>query len=185
MVVPADLAGADTRVLYSAVVGAVMLERLLELRIANRNTARALAEGGREHGAGHYPVMVVLHTTFLLACLAEVWWLDRPWIAALGLPCAAALCGTMALRYWVVATLGPRWTTRVICVPGAPAITGGPYRFHRHPNYVAVVVEIAALALMHTAWLTAAVYSIANALLLRTRIRVEERALREHGAYGT
>lgn len=177
-----DIAGIDSRVIYTAIVGAVMAERIVELRISNRNTARALARGGREFGARHYPVMVTLHTTFLLACLAEVWWLDRPWSWPLAVTCGVALCATMALRYWVVATLGERWTTRVICVPGLPVVRGGPYRFCRHPNYVGVVVEIAALALLHTAWITAAVYSLLNGLLLRTRIRVEEAALREHCA---
>ena len=84
---------------------------------------------------------------------------------------------TMALRYWVVSTLGDRWNTRVICVPGEPLITGGPFRYIRHPNYVAVVAELAALPLVHTAWMTAAVFGVANLLILRVRIRVENDAL--------
>lgn len=93
----------------------------------------------------------------------------------------AALVGSLVLRYWVVATLGHRWTTRVVCLAGVPLIAEGPYRWLRHPNYLAVAVEIVALPLIHTAWWTAGLVSLVNAALLRVRIRVEERALRRYG----
>jgi methyltransferase len=121
--------------------------------------------------------MVLLHTLFLVSCVSEVWVLGREaaaWLAAVML---AMLAGAMALRYWVIATLGRRWTTRVVCQPGAPLIEAGPFRYLRHPNYLAVVTEIAALPMVHGAWLTALVFSALNAALLRVRIRVEENVL--------
>jgi methyltransferase len=95
----------------------------------------------------------------------------------------AVVAVAMALRYWAIATLGERWNTRVICLPETPAVTGGPYRFVRHPNYVAVTLEVAALPLVHSAWITAVVFSAASFFLLRNRIRVEEAALRTHADY--
>lgn len=169
----------DSVALYGALVGLVGLERLYELRLSRRNAEAAFAQGGVERGQGHFGVMKLLHTGFLLACPLEVWALDRPFLPALGLPMLALLCGTMALRYWAISTLGERWNTRVIVVPGLPPVTGGPYRFIRHPNYVAVVLELAALPLVHSAWLTAAGVSLANAALLWVRIRSEEAALAE------
>jgi methyltransferase len=142
-----------------------------------------MAQGGVEVGEDHYRWMVVVHTLFLIACPAEVWLLDRPFVPWLAAAMLALLAGTMALRYWAISTLGKRWTTKVVCVPGLPVVTGGPYRFVRHPNYVAVVLEIAALPLIHTAWLTAAVFSLANIFVLRTRIRVEEEALSRYNDY--
>ena len=173
----------DTRVLFTLILAAVAVERLVELRISNRNARRALARGGVEAGAGHYRVMVVLHTLFLASCLAEVWWLSPPFVPVLAVVMGAALAATMALRYWAIASLGDRWNTRVICLPGLPAVRRGPYRWLRHPNYLAVVVEIIALPMIHTAWRTALLFGIANLILLRVRIRVEETALRTHADY--
>ncbi len=178
-----EILGIDTRVLYSLLLGAVVLERLVELAITQRNRAWALAQGGLEIGEGHYPWMVALHTLLLIACPAEVWLLDRPFVPGLALVMSILLVLTMALRYWAIATLGKRWTTRVVCVPGLPVITGGPYRFLRHPNYLAVVIEVLVLPLVHTAWLTALLFSIGNLFVLRTRIAVEEGALDEHNDY--
>ena len=178
-----DLAGYDTRLLYSILLATVVAERLMELAITQRNRAWALSRGGLEVGRDHYRWMVVVHSAFLVACPAEVWLLGREFDPRLGLPMLALLALSMALRYWAVSTLGKRWTTRVICVPGLPVITGGPYRFVRHPNYVAVIVEILALPLVHSAWMTAIVFSVANLLVLRTRIRVEESALDEYNNY--
>ena len=111
------------------------------------------------------------------ACPLEVWLLDRPFLPPLAAAAGLALALTMALRYWVIATLGDRWCTRVLVPPGEPRITGGPYRFLRHPNYLAVAVEVFALPLVHTAWLTAAVLGGANLAVLAVRIRAEDRAL--------
>jgi methyltransferase len=167
----------DTRLLYLVLVAAVAAGRLIELRIAERHRRSLLARGGFEAGAGHYPWMVALHTAFLFSCPLEVWLLDRPFIPALAAAMLALLLGAVALRWWVIATLGERWTTRILILPGAPPVAGGPYRVLRHPNYLAVVTEIAALPLVHTAWITALAFSVLNIWLLRVRIRAEEAAL--------
>ena len=167
----------DGRVLFTLLVLLVAGERLIELAISRRHERRLRARGARESGQGHYPAMVLLHTAWLLACPLEVWLLDRPLVPPLALAAGIALAATMALRYWVIATLGDRWCTRVLVPPGEPRITGGPYRFLRHPNYLAVAVEVFALPLVHTAWLTAAVLGGLNLAVLAVRIRAEDRAL--------
>jgi methyltransferase len=168
----------STQTLYLLLIGAVVLERLLELLLTSRNLAWARERGAREHGRDHYPWMVAVHASFLVACPAEVIALDRPFLPWLGVPMLALAAAAMALRYWAIAALGRRWTTKIVVVPGLPVVTGGPYRWLRHPNYLAVAVEVAALPLIHTAWITASVWSVANALVLRARIRSEETALR-------
>ncbi|MDA5139925.1 isoprenylcysteine carboxylmethyltransferase family protein [Streptomyces sp. AD681] len=162
---------------YALLVLAVAAERLAELVVARRNAAWTLARAGVEHGRGHYPVMVALHTGLLACCLLEPLLADRPFLPALGWPMLALALLAQALRWWCIATLGPYWNTRVIVVPGARLIGAGPYRFLRHPNYVAVAVEVAALPLVHSAWLTAAVFTAANAMLLTVRLRCENTAL--------
>jgi methyltransferase len=121
--------------------------------------------------------MAAMHTAFLVACIAEVAVADRPFLPWLGWPMLALVVASQALRWWCIATLGHQWNTRVIVVPGLPLVSAGPYRWLRHPNYVAVVVEVAALPLVHTAWVTALVFTLANAAVLAVRIPVEERAL--------
>lgn len=162
---------------YLALIAAVAAERLVELVVSKRNLAWSLARGGTEYGFGHYPVMVVLHVGLLVGCVLEPVLLDRPFLPALGWPMLAAVLASQALRWWCIATLGTQWNTRVVVVPGASRVVSGPYRWLSHPNYVAVVVEGFALPLVHTAWLTAAVFTVLNALLLRTRLRVENTAL--------
>jgi methyltransferase len=166
-----------TRAAFVALVGLVAVQRLLELRLSNRHVRQALARGGIEYGAPTYRYMVALHAAALTAAPIEVLWRHRPWIPPLGLTVLALLAGMQALRYWAIRTLGDRWMTRVICVPGDRMISGGPYRFMRHPNYLAVCAELAALPLVHTAWVTALVASVANAAILRQRIAIEEAAL--------
>jgi len=178
------LLGLDSRLLYTLLVALVAAGRLVELRIAERNRARLLARGGVEAAPGHYRWMVLLHTGFLIACPLEVWLLDRPFLPPLGAAMLLLLALATALRWWVIRTLDGRWTTRIVVLPGTPPVTGGPYRFIRHPNYLAVCAEIAALPLVHTAWLTALVFSALNALVLRVRIRAEERALASLTSYG-
>ena len=163
--------------LYVVVVLAVGVERLVELVVDKRNLAWALERGGVETGFGHYPSMVVLHTALLVGCLVEVLALDRPFVPALGWAMVVLVLAAQGLRWWCIRTLGPQWNTRVVVVPGLPLVGGGPYRFLRHPNYVAVVVEGFALPLVHSAWVTAAVFTLANAALLTVRIRTEARAL--------
>lgn len=163
---------------YTALILAVGLERIAELVVSARNARWAFARGGVEEGRGHFPAMVVLHTALLLGCLVEVAVADRPFLPWLGIPMLALALGSQVLRWWCIASLGPRWNTRVIVVPGLPLVTRGPYRWLRHPNYVAVVVEGFALPLVHTAWVTALVFTVLNAvLLLRFRIPAEEAAL--------
>ena len=160
---------------YVALIAAVAGERLAELVLSRRHLAWALARGGREYGFGHYPFMVVLHTGLLLGCVAEA--AQRPFIPALGWSMLAVVVLAQALRWWCIATLGPRWNTRIIVIPGLPLVDSGPYRWMRHPNYVAVVLEGIALPLVHTAWITAALFTLANAGLLRVRISAENTAI--------
>ena len=167
----------NTAVLYAGLIAATGLERLAELVVARRNAAWSFERGGVEFGQGHYPFMVFLHTGFLLGCVAEVWLLGRTFIPTLGVPMLALALGCQALRWWCITTLGARWNTRVIIVPGLAPITHGPYRFFRHPNYVAVVLEGIALPLVHSAWITALVFTILNAGLMVVRITTENRAL--------
>ncbi|MEU0274996.1 isoprenylcysteine carboxyl methyltransferase family protein [Streptomyces sp. NPDC006307] len=162
---------------YVVLVLAVGVERVAELVVARRHTRWSLARGAVESGRGHYPVMVVLHTGLLVGCLAEVWAAGRPFPPVLGWAMVAVVVAAQALRWWCVYTLGPRWNTRVLVVPGLPLVSGGPYRWLRHPNYVAVVVEGLALPLVHGAWVTAALFTVANGVLLSVRIRCEEAAL--------
>lgn len=162
---------------YLALVAGVGVQRLVELRRAKENVRWALEHGGREVGKGHYPVMVALHTAFLVSCGAEVVFLHRTFPGALGWLALVGVLLAQALRQWAMETLGPRWTTRIVVVPGLPPVTGGPYRFLRHPNYLAVALELALLPLVQDAWITAVVFSLANGALLAVRIRSEERAL--------
>ncbi len=166
-----------SEVLFTVLIVAVALERLAELVVSKRNAAWSFARGGVETGQRHYLVMVVLHSGFLVGALVEVW-LRRPdFVPALGFSMLALVLASQALRWWCITTLGPRWNTRVIVVPGLPLVTGGPYRFLSHPNYVAVVVEGLALPLVGSAWITALVFTVLNAALLTVRLRVENAAL--------
>lgn len=163
---------------YLVLVLATGVERLAELVISARNARAAFAQGGVEHGRAHFPWMVALHTGLLAACLAEVFYGDRPFLPWLGWSMLALVVLSQALRYWCIATLGRQWNTRVIVVPGLHLVARGPYRWLRHPNYLAVVVEGFALPLVHTAWITALAFTVLNAvLLLGFRIPVENRAL--------
>jgi methyltransferase len=162
---------------FTALVALVGVERLAELVVSKRNAAWSLERGGQETGRGHYPVMVVLHTGLLVGMLVEAW-LRRPDVApALAATMLALVLASQGLRWWCITTLGPRWNTRVIVVPGLPLVSSGPYRLFRHPNYVAVVVEGVALPLVHAAWVTALVFTVANAALLTVRLRAENEAL--------
>jgi methyltransferase len=149
----------------------VTLERLIELGYARRNTRRLLERGASEHGAAHYPLIVAVHALWL----AALWWLaptravDGFW---LGLFILIEL-----MRAWVLATLGPRWTTRIIVLPGEPLVTSGPYRLVNHPNYWVVIGEIAVLPLVFGLWLVALVFTLLNAAALAVRIHAENQAL--------
>lgn len=155
----------------AAILALVTLQRLAELVIARRNTSRLLANGAYEIGAGHYPLIVGVHA----------FWLATLWYMAPGRPILWSLIGLFLMlqlgRLWVLATLGGRWTTRIIILPGAPLVTGGPFRFVRHPNYLVVAAEIAILPLAFGLWPVALFYSALNAAILAIRISAEEEAL--------
>ena len=162
---------------YYVVLLAVGFERIAELVVAKRNAAWSLARGGVESGFGHYPVMVVLHVGLLVGCLIEPIAGHRTFEPLLAWPMIALVLAAQGLRWWCIATLGPQWNTRVIVVPGLPLVRTGPYRWFNHPNYVAVVVEGAALPLAGSAWITAVTFACLNAALLTVRLRCEVRAL--------
>jgi methyltransferase len=154
------------------ILSLVTVQRLVELFIAQAHTRSLLARGAHEVGAGHYPLIVAVHVA----------WLATLWLLAPGRPIIWPLIGLFlvlqCMRLWVLATLGERWTTRIIVLPGAPLVTNGPYRWLRHPNYVVVVGEIAALPLAFGLVWVALVFSLLNAAVLVIRVRAESGALR-------
>jgi methyltransferase len=160
-------------VLGSLILGLVTLQRLGELVLARRNTARLLERGGREVGAAHYPLIVALHAAWLIGLwILVIWWApDTSW------PWLIVFAALQALRAWVMVALGPRWTTRIIVLPGAPLVTAGPYRFVSHPNYLVVAAEILVLPLVFGLVWYGILFSVLNALVLWIRIRAEEAAL--------
>jgi methyltransferase len=167
-------------VAYLLLLAGTSAERFLELAVSVRNARWAFARGGRETGRGHFPPMVALHTALIVACALEPLLAGRPFLTALAVPAAVLALASQALRWWCIRTLGPRWNTRIIVVPGLPLVRRGPYRLLPHPNYVAVVLEGLALPLIASGWVTAVVFSALNAvLLLGFRIPAEERALTE------
>jgi methyltransferase len=168
---------------YFGLIGCVVVQRVLELRVSRRNEQALLAEGATEHAAEQMPFMVALHTAWLISCALEVMFFRRPFNAWLGITALLLFCVGQALRLLAIQALDDRWTVKVITLPGAPAISDGIFRYLRHPNYLGVVLEIAMLPLVHSAWFTALAFSLANGLLLRARIRAEERALSETGDY--
>ena len=163
--------------LYIALVLLVGIERVVELGLSKRHLAWSLARGGQEFGGGHYPAMVLLHTAFLLGAIVEVLVAHRPFYSWLGWPMLAVVVAAQALRWWCIGSLGRYWNTKVVVIPGDVLVTTGPYRWLRHPNYVAVVAEGVALPLVHSAWVTALVFTALNGWLLRVRISTENAAL--------
>jgi methyltransferase len=162
---------------FTLLILAVGVERLAELRLSKRNLSWSRERGGVEYAPKHYPVMVLLHTGLLAGCLLEVWLGDRSFVPALGWPMLAVVLLTQALRWWCIATLGHRWNTKIVVLPDVALVSVGPYRWLRHPNYLAVVAEGLALPLVGSAWITATVFTLANAALLTVRIRAENAAL--------
>ena len=154
-----------------ALLAFVTLQRLVELPIAAANRKRLLAAGGHEVGAGHYPLIVAVHA----AWLATLWWLapGRP----IHLPFLALFILIELGRIWVLRTLGPRWTTRIIVVPGEKLVASGPYRYLNHPNYLVVIGEIGVLPLVFGLWQVALAFSLLNAAMLTIRVRAENEAL--------
>ncbi len=149
----------------------VSLQRLSELLIARSNTAALLARGAVEHGASHYPVMVLLHAAWLVG----LWWFG--WHAAVIWPLMWVYLALQGFRVWILSTLGRRWTTRILTVPHETLVAQGPYRFMRHPNYVLVLLEVPVLPLaLGLPWF-ALVFGVLNIAMLLWRIRIEEAAL--------
>jgi len=163
--------GGSRLILNIAILALVTLQRIGELWLSNRNTRRLLAKGAREYSSGHYPLIVALHVSWL----AALWWLAplrtiQPFWLALFVLIEMA-------RLWVLASLGERWTTRIIVLPDAPLVSRGPYRWVSHPNYAVVIAEILVLPLVFGLWRTALVFSLLSAMLLAVRIPAENRAL--------
>ena len=157
---------------FAAIILAVVtLQRIGELLLARRNTQRLMARGAIEVGAGHYPLIVALHT----AWLAALWLFGRD--QAVNLAGLTIFVMLQALRLWILASLGSRWTTRILVLPGEPLIASGPYRYFSHPNYAVVAGEIAVLPLALHLPLVALIFTILNAAVLAIRIRVETQAL--------
>jgi methyltransferase len=155
-----------------ALLALVVVLRLVELVHARRNTQALRRRGAVEIGSGHYPLLVVLHAAWLASLFLLV-----PADAPVSLPWFVLFLLLQGARLWVILTLGPWWTTRIMTLPEAPLVRRGPYRFLRHPNYAVVAAEIAVLPLVFGAWRLALIFSLLNALLLGWRIRIEERAL--------
>ncbi|GAA1806763.1 isoprenylcysteine carboxyl methyltransferase family protein [Actinomadura chokoriensis] len=168
---------------YAGLIALVAAERLAELAMARRNRAWAMRNGGVEHGARHYPLIAAAHVGLLGGALLEA--RRTRFVPSIGWPMLALTASAQALRWWCIASLGTRWNTRVIVVPGMPLVARGPYRRLRHPNYAAVVAEGVGLPLVHTAWRTALLFTTANLWLLRTRVRVENAALGHAGTSST
>ena len=161
--------------MYYVLIAAVVVERLVELVVSKRHARWAFSQGGVEFGRSHYPFMVIVHIGLLVGCVVEAAF--RPFVPWLGWPMFAVVLLSQALRWWCVTSLGQRWNTLVIIVPGLPLVKRGPYRFLKHPNYVAVVAEGIALPLVHSAWITALAFTVLNAFVLAKRIKVENAAL--------
>jgi methyltransferase len=168
-----------TRLLFVGFVAGLGLQRLFELRLSRRNELMMRQRGGREHAPETYRWIVTLHAAWFAAMLLEVFAGGRKFRAWLALPALVVFAAGQALRLTAIRTLGWRWSTRVMTVPGEAPVRHGIYRYIRHPNYLGVELEILAAPLVHSACLTSAVFGVANTLLLRDRIRREEQALHD------
>jgi methyltransferase len=169
--------------LFFALCLAVGSARLIELRVSRRRQRRLQAQGVARVREPHFPVMVALHTSVLVAAALEAWLLQRPAIPAVTVVAVLVLVAANALRLWVIATLGPHWNVQIMDSSSLGVVTSGPFRYIRHPNYVAVFVELLALPLVHGAWITATAGAIVHLWVLHHRIRAEEGALMANPRY--
>lgn len=172
-----------TKYLFTAIVLAVILQRLLEVPYSDRNKAEILQQGGREHGDNLLGLVKVLQVSWWLGMITEVWYLNRPFLPVLAAVALTATITGQVLRYLSMLALKWRWTLPIMTVPKMPVVTSGVYRYLRHPNWLGVILEIAFLPLIHSAYLTAIAFSLANAWLMSQRIQTEERALAENSNY--
>lgn len=162
---------------FVLLIAAVGVERVIELVISQRHITWAKQRGGVELGREHYLAMVAIHVGLLVGSVLEVVLLGRVFMGWLGWPALVGVGLAQGLRWWCIVTLGHQWNTRIVVIPGAGRVTGGPYRRFRHPNYLAVAVEGVCLPLVHTAWITATVFTLANTWVMRQRVPAENRAL--------
>lgn len=169
--------------LYCALVVLVALQRSAELRVSRRNEAYIRRLGGVEHAPGHFRAMQLLHGTWLAGCLLEVKLLQPAFHWPLGVAALLLFAAGQGLRLSAMRHLAWRWSVRIYTVPSMRPVTTGIYRYLRHPNYLGVALEVAALPLVHGAWRTALVYTLLNGALLVVRIKAEERALEQGGGY--
>lgn len=174
---------AVTRIAFLGLIGVVALLRLVELRISRRNERRMIARGARPAPDPSFRWMVLLHTGVLAGAAAEVWWLHRPFLPVLAVTMGILFLAANALRWWVITTLGKQWCVEVVDAGRLGVVSCGPFRYVRHPNYDAVFLEMLALPLIHTCWLTALVGTAAHALVLRSRVRAEDAVLLANPEY--
>ncbi len=166
-----------TRIVFTGIVIAVVIQRLLELRISKRHIALLLAEGGKEHSSNSLWMVKTLQISWFIAMVVETWVLSRPFVPTLAAAAILATVTGQGLRYLSMQALGQRWTLPIVTVPGRPVVTEGVYRYIRHPNWLGVFLEITMLPLIHSAYLTAILFTLANSLLMARRIQAEEQAL--------
>lgn len=172
-----------SRIAYIVLLGAVGAGRFLELWISRRNQRRLIAKGAVSLQEPNYPWMVAVHTAVLIAAGLEVILLKRPFIPALAIPMSILFLLANALRWWVIRILGDHWNVQLVDSTRLGVVTGGPYRWVRHPNYLGVFVELVTLALIHTAWVTSLFAAVGYGLVLRSRLVIEDRALMTDPAY--
>ena len=168
--------------LYLALLVVVAVGRLVELRLSRRNQLRLSAAGSQQAWEPGYIWMVAFHTTMLVGSGFEVLWFARPLVPALAIVSGALFVAANAMRWWVIRTLGACWNTQIMS-PSLGVVAGGPYRWVRHPNYTAVFIEMLALPLIHTAWLTAGVGALAHLWILARRVSLEEGVMMQDAAY--
>ena len=166
-----------SQAIFLALVALVGLQRIFELIHSKRNVSRMLHHGGREHAPEQMKWMTLLHVGWLVGMCLEVLLLDRPFVWPLAIVALVVFAMGQLLRYSAMRALGDRWNVRIVTMPGEHVVTGGIYRYVRHPNYLGVALELAALPLVHGAWITAIAATVLNALMLKARIDAEEAAL--------
>ena len=172
-----------TKYLFVGIIFAFLLQRLFELRISKNNEAYILSQGGKKHTDNLLGAVKALQVSWLIVAIAEVWYFNRPFNLALAVVAFFATLAGQALRYLSMQALEQRWTLPIMTLPDTPVVHKGIYLFLRHPNWLGVILEIAALPLIHGAYLTAIIFSLANGLLMSKRIQTEERALTENSNY--
>lgn len=172
-----------TKYIFIGIILAVILQRLFELRISKHNEAYILSQGGKKHSDNLLGAVKVMQVSWWIAAIAEVWYFDRPFIFTLAFVSLSITLLGQVLRYLSMQALDRRWTLPIMTLPGLPIVDRGIYGYLRHPNWLGVILEIAALPLIHGAYLTAIMFSIANAMLMRQRVQTEEQALAENSNY--